>query len=165
MYVCMYVCMVCMYVCMCVCVYVCMYICTKQSMKGWRKSFFYETTVLSRGWIPTLTRGDRLLQVKEDCSTGTYHRVWNIKLSYCMGIQWLKRSYRVCTRSCFMLDQRVPFRSYDKRIGSPRHAVKLREFWESVLFVNVNTSARVLKRWPHYRPSGCHRLQPSLTLE
>ena len=63
-----------------------------------------------------------------------------------------------------MLDQRVPFRSYDKRIGSARDAVKLREFWESVLFVNVNASAHVLKRWPHCRRRGCHRLQPSLTL-
>ena len=46
-----------------------------------------------------------------------------------MGIQWFKRSYRVCTRSCCMLDQRAPFRSYDKRFVSPRDAVKLREFW------------------------------------
>lgn len=28
-----------------------------------------------------------------------------------------------------MLDQRAPFRSYDKRFVSPRDAVKLREFW------------------------------------
>jgi len=34
-----------------------------------------------------------------------------------MVIQWLKRSYRVCTMSSFMLDPRVPFRFYDKRFG------------------------------------------------
>lgn len=50
-------------------------------------------------------------------------------------------------------------------IGSPRDAVKLREFRESALFVNVNASAHVLKPWPHYCRSGCHRLQPSLMLE
>ena len=37
-----------------------------------------------------------------------------------------------------MLDKRAPFRSYEKRFGSPRDDVKLREFWKSALFVNAN---------------------------
>ena len=44
-----------------------------------------------------------------------------------MGIQWLKRSYRVSTMSCFMLDERVPFRFYDKILGSQKDVGKLRE--------------------------------------
>ena len=92
-------------------------------------------------------------------------RLSSIKLSYHKGIQWSKRSYRVCTRSCFILDQRVPFRSCDKRFGSPRDAVRLRVFWESALFVNVHASTYVHKRWSHYRwGANCH-LRPSLMSE
>ena len=40
-----------------------------------------------------------------------------------------------------MLDQRTPFWSYDKRLGSTRDAVKLREFWESAVLVKDNASA------------------------
>ena len=64
-----------------------------------------------------------------------------------------------------MLDQRALFRSYDKRFVSPRDAVKLREFWESAFFINVNASALVHKGWRNYRRRGYHRLQPSLTSE
>ena len=115
---------------------------------------------------PFYDKRDRLLRVGGRLQySRTYLRVPNIQLSYRMGIQWLKRWYRVCMRSCFMLDQRVPFRSYNKRFGSPRDVVNLREFRENTLFVNINASAHVHKRWHHCRQRGCYRLLPSHTSE
>lgn len=41
---------------------------------------------------------------------------------------------------------RVLFQCYDKRSGSPRDAVKLKESWESASFVNMNELVHVHKR-------------------
>ena len=72
--------------------------------------------------VGSLLRRERSIAAgRRDYSTRTYKRVLNIQLS-CRspphGIKWMRRSYRVCTMSCFMLDPRVPCRFYDKRFGS-----------------------------------------------
>lgn len=123
--------------------------------------------VLSRVWKTTFTK-HRLdtYYDKSDQSLLIGGRLQSSNsASYRKGIQWSKRSYRVYTGSCFILDQRVPFRSCDKRFGSSRDAVRLRVFWESALFVNVHASTNVHKRWSHYRwGASCH-LRPSLMSE
>ena len=122
------------------------------------------TSVVSK-LDPYFDKRDRLLQVRGRLQYSDLPEAMKHPIILPHGHPVVKEILQSVHKELLRAGPESTCRSYDKRIGSPRDAVKLREFWESVLFVNVNASAHVLKRWPHYRLSGCHRLQPSLTLE
>ena len=72
----------------------------------------------------------------------------------------VEKIIQVYTRSCFMLDQRVLFQCYDKRSGSRRDTVKLKESWESASFVDVNELVHVRKKKKAPLPSERGSLTP-----